>query len=117
MSIPAAIDLAWGPPDLVRTTLADGLWVQLCLVDWHLLAESWGYWDRLGARRVFGHLWSIAVEEQFHLLRPLVLLVVARYGRRAANWVAVVAARSFSSGLAAMTAWRCGASSARSKQG
>lgn len=85
--------LVWvvGPPDLVRTTLADGPWVQANLVNWHLLAESAGYWDRFGAGRVFEHLWSIAVEEQFYLGWPVLLLVTARF-RRADRSVATVAA-------------------------
>ena len=64
-----------------RSTLADGPWVQLNLVNWHLLAESAGYWDRFGAARVFGHLWSIAVEEQFYLVWPVFVRLVARWGR------------------------------------
>src|SRR6476469_10968331 len=81
--------LVWwvGPPDLVRTTVADGPWVQLNLVNWHLLAESAGYWDRFGAARVFEHLWSIAVEEQFYLVWPV---LVAVWWRRAAAVAAVI---------------------------
>jgi hypothetical protein len=80
-----------GPPDVVRTTLADGPWVQLDLVNWHLLAESASYWDRFGSARVFEHLWSIAVEEQFYLVWPVVLLVIARGGPRVQRRVAVTA--------------------------
>ncbi len=69
-------------PDVVRATLADGPWVQLNLVNWHLIAESSGYWDRFGSARVFEHLWSIAVEEQFYLVWPVLLLILARAGRR-----------------------------------
>ncbi|APU22226.1 acyltransferase family protein [Actinoalloteichus sp. GBA129-24] len=86
--------LVWavGPPDLVRTTLADGPWVLLNLVNWHLLAESASYWDRFGAARVFEHLWSVAVEEQFYLVWPMLLLIIARCTRRVDHRVAVAAA-------------------------
>ena len=86
--------LVWavGSPDMVRTTLADGPWVQLSLVNWHLLAQAASYWDRFGSDRVFEHLWSIAVEEQFYLMWPVFLLIIARCGRRVDRWVAVVAA-------------------------
>ena len=80
-----------GPPDLVATTLSDGPWVQLNLVNWHLIAESAGYWDRFGSVRVFEHLWSIAVEEQFYLLWPVLVWGVARSGLRTHRTVATVA--------------------------
>ncbi|MCK2241596.1 MULTISPECIES: acyltransferase family protein [unclassified Crossiella] len=78
--LPGVTLLTWafGSPDLLRTALADGPWVQLNLANWHLLAESAGYWDRFGPGRVFGHLWSVAVEEQFYLLWPLVVFGLRR---------------------------------------
>src|SRR3954449_11964113 len=76
--------LVWtaGTPDQVRAMLSDGPWVQLNVINWQLLAESAGYWGRFGSVRVFEHLWSIAVEEQFYLGWPVLVLLIARWGRR-----------------------------------
>ncbi|WP_121185245.1 acyltransferase [Nocardiopsis sp. Huas11] len=95
---------AVGSSGLVRSTLADGPWVQANLVNWHLLASSAGYWDRFGADRVFGHLWSIAVEEQFYLLWPLLLALVALRGTRtrAGTPVAVLTASLAAASVLAM---------------
>ncbi|GAB7044264.1 MULTISPECIES: acyltransferase family protein [Catenuloplanes] len=80
---------AFGSERLRRTTLTDGPWAQASLVNWHLLAESAGYWDRFGEPRVFAHLWSIAVEEQFYLGWPVAVLIA---GRRRTGWVAATGA-------------------------
>jgi peptidoglycan/LPS O-acetylase OafA/YrhL len=82
---------AFGLGELWSTALSDGPWVQVSLVNWHLLAESADYWDRFGPGRVFGHLWSIAVEEQFYLLWPPVVLLIAKKLRRVERTVALVA--------------------------
>ncbi|NEE00406.1 acyltransferase family protein [Phytoactinopolyspora halotolerans] len=63
--------------EMVRTTLSDGPWVQLHLINWHLLAQDAGYWDAFGQSRLFAHLWSIAVEEQFYIVWPAILLLTA----------------------------------------
>ncbi|WP_027928046.1 acyltransferase family protein [Amycolatopsis benzoatilytica] len=91
LAVVALVVWAAGVPDLVRTTLSDGPWVQLNLVNWHLLAESAGYWDRFGTGRVFEHLWSIAVEEQFYLLWPVAVILAVRFAKRAEHRVAAVA--------------------------
>ncbi|TSI11732.1 acyltransferase [Brevibacterium aurantiacum] len=87
--------------ELVRTTLSDGLWVQLHLVNWHLLAQDASYWEAFGQSRLFTHLWSIAVEEQFYILWPVLLLVVvtvltvalgtgARFDQATLGWAVII---------------------------
>ncbi|MBS0277020.1 MAG: acyltransferase [Proteobacteria bacterium] len=47
--------------------------------------EFWrevGYFDSSAAFKPLLHLWSIAVEEQFYLIFPAILLLVRRYSRR-----------------------------------
>jgi len=96
----ALVVRAVGPPAMVRTTLADGPWVQLSALNWHLLAESAGYWDRFADARVFEHLWSIAVEEQFYLVWPVVVVLAARRGPRLHTRVAVLCALAALASLA-----------------
>ncbi|GGM41493.1 acyltransferase family protein [Promicromonospora citrea] len=72
---------AVGDADLRRSALSDGPWVQANLVNWHLLGQSAGYWEGFGVGRVFGHLWSVAVEEQFYLVWPVLVLLLARGAR------------------------------------
>ena len=90
------------PNDLVKTTLSDGPWVQLNLINWRLLAESASYWDRFGSVRVFEHLWSIAVEEQFYLVWPVLVLLIAMSVRNAERGVVTVAALVSGASLVAM---------------
>ncbi|GHC13514.1 acyltransferase [Streptomyces anthocyanicus] len=94
--------LVWalGPPNLLRYALDDGPWVAANLANWHFVADRVGYWDSAGTR-VFSHLWSIAVEEQFYVVWPLVLCLSAR-GRGGGRRVAAVAAAGAAASLVLM---------------
>jgi peptidoglycan/LPS O-acetylase OafA/YrhL len=46
--------------------------------NWVLLTES-GYFDHAAMTKPLLHLWSLAIEEQFYLLWPLLLMVARRY--------------------------------------
>jgi len=50
------------------------------VANWHFVAGDAGYFAANGASSPLLHTWSLAIEEQFYLLWPLVILVVV--GRR-----------------------------------
>ncbi|MFF5971058.1 acyltransferase family protein [Streptomyces sp. NPDC012769] len=70
---------AFGTPSVVRQALDDTPWVVANLANWHFIADQVGYWQSSDTQ-VFSHLWSIAVEEQFYLVWPLLIVVLARGG-------------------------------------
>ncbi|HZM41853.1 MAG TPA: acyltransferase, partial [Acidimicrobiales bacterium] len=64
--------------------------------NWHAMARDIGYWDLFAQPSPLDHMWSLAIEEQFYLLWPplvLGLLVLARRrtGRGRGHLVAGVA--------------------------
>lgn len=79
LAVVAVITAIWGTAAQLREVRSDGPWVQLNLANWHFIAEHAGYWAEMGNERVFGHLWSIAVEEQFYLVFPIALLALCRF--------------------------------------
>lgn len=75
----------FGSPDQWATTLNDAPWAQFYLANWHQIGSPQGYWDSFADPPLFGHLWSLAIEEQFYVLWPLVVMVVWRLARRGSD--------------------------------
>lgn len=69
----------------------DAPWAQFYAANWHQIATGNGYWDAFAAPSAFEHLWSLAIEEQFYLLWPVVVWGAWRW-RRAAGIAAITLA-------------------------
>ncbi len=92
------------PPLQVGPTATDGLWAAGWLANVRFIRVGLDYLAGGGAESPLLHYWSLAVEEQFYLLWPAVILLVARGrrgGERRVGWMLVaVTAASFAASVA-----------------
>ncbi len=83
----------WGSAADLDGVKSDGPWALVYLANWHLIAESGGYWASFAQPSMFDHLWSLAIEEQFYVLWPFVVLAVfsrTRRPERSIVWLCIV---------------------------
>ena len=86
-------------PDTVRRFLSDLPFVFTGTMNWALVNREQDYFETIGRPPLLQHTWSLAVEAQFYLVWPLVLLFVLRYfGKKNISFVALAIA--LASGIA-----------------
>jgi peptidoglycan/LPS O-acetylase OafA/YrhL len=72
-----------GGPNITPSTFgADGLATLFYYANWHLIVAHQSYFDQFLLPSPLRHTWSLAIEEQFYLVWPLLVLAGLRWGRR-----------------------------------
>lgn len=74
----------WARPVDLPQIRTGGLWALVYASNWYEIARGTSYWDLSLAPSPVAHLWSLAVEEQFYLVWPIVAVVALR-GRSAVS--------------------------------
>jgi peptidoglycan/LPS O-acetylase OafA/YrhL len=79
-------------PEEIARLRVDALAAFAYVTNWHLIAGDQSYFETISRPSLFMHLWSLAIEEQFYLLWPVVLAVLLAAGRRTGLAVTIVGA-------------------------
>jgi len=92
------------PSTLLPQVRAQGLSALFYVTNWQLIHSSVSYGGATAALSPFVHLWSLAVEEQFYLVWPLLLFGLLRLGR-GRRTLAIVVSIAGAIASAALMAW------------
>ncbi len=80
----------------------DGPWAVAYLANWHFISTADGYWQSFAQPSMFDHLWSLAIEEQFYLLWPVVVVAIWAWSKRPQRTLLVVSVAGVAASLATM---------------
>ena len=75
----------WAPPLSVRPIAIDGIFTTFYGLNYRLAVEGTQYLNEGSAPSPLQHFWSLAVEEQFYLCWPILIVLVVYLGRRHRN--------------------------------
>jgi peptidoglycan/LPS O-acetylase OafA/YrhL len=90
------------PSHQLRTLRADGLASLFYFANWHFVLSGQSYFDLFTVPSPMRHLWSLAIEEQFYLVWPLVVLGCLRLGRGSRKPLAAVCVAGIAASVAVM---------------
>jgi len=80
----------------------DLFWALFYGSNWHLISSAQDYFAGVASASMLRHTWSLAIEEQFYLLWPLIVFGALRLARRRERVVALVCGVGIGASVAAM---------------
>lgn len=80
-------------PEAIKRFLSDLPYALTGTINWLLVARNQDYFETIGRPPLLQHTWSLAVELQFYLIWPIILLAVLKYfGKRNIARIALIIA-------------------------
>jgi peptidoglycan/LPS O-acetylase OafA/YrhL len=93
MLVTTAIAVGIWAPDTIKRFLIDTPFALTGSMNWWLVGRELDYFESIGRPPLLQHTWSLAVEAQFYLLWPLILLLILRFaGKKRISLVALIIA-------------------------
>lgn len=79
MVITTAITVGIWAPDTMKRFLSDVPFALTGTMNWWLVGRELDYFETIGRPPLLQHTWSLAVEAQFYLIWPLILLLILKW--------------------------------------
>ncbi|MFD3584937.1 acyltransferase family protein [Streptomyces sp. NPDC058683] len=79
--VTAVVAWIYASPFRFRDYMSDGFAASLSFINWRLAENGTDYFANDGSQSPYQHFWSLGIEEQFYVVAPLALVVVAWFSR------------------------------------
>ncbi len=100
----AVYAVAFAEPEELDKIRGDGLATLAYFANWRFIISGTSYFDQFAVPSPLRHAWSLAIEEQFYLVWPLVFVLLMKLGRGSPRALAAVSLILIA-GSALLMAW------------